>query len=305
MDLARWLVATENPLTARVVVNRYWEEVFGRGLVATSEDFGTQGDLPSHPKLLDYLASELMRHQWDTKWLLRELVLSEAFQRATHVTPQMARIDGENRWLARGPRFRLPAEMIRDQALAASGLLSTKMHGPSVRPPRPKLGLRSAFGGSTDWEPSAGEDRYRRGLYTSWRRTTPYPSMTTFDAPSREFCTVRRIRTNTPLQALVTLNDPVFVEAAQALARLVMKNSTDLGDGIHYAFRRVLARPPTEPEVKRIQQLFDDALHRYETDVAAANKLIDHAETQDVPRLAAWTAVSNVILNLDETLAPR
>ena len=217
LSFAHWLVDPENPLTARVLVNRYWELLFGKGLVSTSEDFGMQGELPSHPQLLDYLAFELMQHEWDTKWLIKEIVTSEAYRRSSRMTAELAEMDADNRWHARGPRFRLSAEIIRDQALAVSGLLSSKMFGPSVKPPRPNLGLRAAFGGSTDWNASPGEDRYRRGIYTSWRRTTPYPSMTTFDAPSREFCAVRRIRTNTPLQALVTLNDPVFVEASQAL----------------------------------------------------------------------------------------
>ena len=216
LSVARWLVSTDNPLVARVTVNRAWEQLFGRGLVVSSEDFGNQGTPPTHPRLLDHLAATWMEQGWDMKRLLAQIVTSATYRQSSAVSPELLERDRFNRWLARGPRFRLSAEMIRDQALAVSGLLSRKMYGPSVRPPRPSLGLRAAFGGSTDWKASAGEDRYRRGLYTSWRRTTPYPSMTTFDAPSREFCTVRRIPTNTPLQALVTLNDPVFVEAAQA-----------------------------------------------------------------------------------------
>jgi hypothetical protein len=203
----------------------------------------------------------------------------------------------------------MPAEMIRDQALAASGLLSTKMHGPSVNPPRPKLGLRAAFGGSTDWETSDGEDRYRRGLYTSWRRTTPYPSMTTFDAPSREFCTVRRIRTNTPLQALVTLNDPVFVEAAQALARRILRNHDDWQSRCELAFQLVVARRPSNSESTRLLELYEDTLATYETDQKAASQMafepLGETCIFDVPELATWTVISNVLLNLDETLAPR
>ena len=185
LTLARWLVDEKNPLTARVVVNRYWEQLFGIGIVETSEDFGTQGELPSHPELLDYLVVELMENGWDIKHLLRDIVTSATYRQSSRVTRELAERDPHNRLLARGPRFRLSAEMIRDQSLAVSGLLSRKMYGPSVRPPRPNLGLRAAFGGSTDWKPSPGGDRYRRGLYTSWRRTTPYPSMATFDAPSR------------------------------------------------------------------------------------------------------------------------
>ena len=319
LDLSRWLTSQDNPLTARVIVNRCWEQLFGQGLVTTSEDFGTQGELPSHPKLLDYLAAELVAHEWDTKWLLREIVASQTYRQSSQVRPETRELDGSNRWLSRGPRFRLPAEMIRDQALAASGLLSDKMHGPSVRPPRPKLNLRSAFGGSTDWEASEGEDRYRRGLYTSWRRTTPYPSMTTFDAPSREFCTVRRIRTNTPLQALVTLNDPVYIEAAQALARRILGESGDDDPSrIDYGFQLVVSRSPGDEETSRVHRLLQDTRAHFEADRMAAKRMAydplpnqdrdRETETEDndgVVELATWTVVSNVLLNLDETLSPR
>ncbi|MFI4876910.1 MAG: DUF1553 domain-containing protein, partial [Blastopirellula sp. JB062] len=221
LGAAKWIVARENPLTARVAVNRLWEQLFGVGLVETSEDFGSQGELPVNQPLLDYLAVDLMEHDWDMKRSIKQMVMSAAYRQAAIATPQKLEIDPANRLVSRGPRFRLSAEMVRDSTLAASGLLSRKMYGPPVRPMQPKMGMRSAFGGSTDWETSAGEDQYRRGLYTKWRRTTPYPSMMTFDAPSREVCTIRRIATNTPLQALVTLNDPVYVEAAQALARRI------------------------------------------------------------------------------------
>ena len=310
LALANWLVSKNNPLTARVVVNRYWEQLFGRGLVPTSEDFGTQGDLPSHPELLDFLAAELMRHDWDTKWLIKNIVLSDAYCRSSRVRPEVAQRDPENRWLARGPRFRLPAEMIRDQALAIGGLLSTKMRGPSVRPRRPKLGLRSAFGGSTDWETSAGEDAHRRGLYTRWRRTTPYPSMTTFDAPSREFCTVRRIRTNTPLQALVTLNDPVFVEAAQALARrVIVEGGESLESRLDFALRLVLIRRPEDRELARMRQLYEETHADYQSSRSEARKLATDPlgqvdDEMDLVELASWTVIGNVLLNLDETLAP-
>ena len=309
MELSQWLIAQQNPLTARVVVNRYWELLFGTGLVLTSEDFGIQGDLPSHPELLDYLASQLMRNDWDTKWLLREVVTSNTYRRASTVTPELGKRDGSNQWLARGPRFRMPAEMIRDQALAVGGLLSSKMHGPSVQPPRPKLGLRSAFGGSTDWTASKGEDRYRRGLYTSWRRTTPYPSMTTFDAPSREFCTVRRIRTNTPLQALVTLNDPAFVEAAQAFARRIMRNASQWNDRLELAFLLAVSRSPKADESKQLRKLYEEALAEYEAEKWEALKMACNplGKTDEFPmaELASWTVIGNVLLNLDETLAPK
>lgn len=311
LDVARWLIDETNPLTARVVVNRYWELLFGAGLVETSEDFGAQGELPSHPRLLDYLAVELMRHDWDTKWLVRTIVTSATYRQTSRVTPELAQADPNNRQLSRGPRFRLSAEMIRDQALAVGGLLSTKMYGESVRPPRPNLGLKAAFGGSTDWQPSPGEDRYRRGLYTRWRRTTPYPSFMTFDATSREVCTIRRVRTNTPLQALVTLNDPVFVEAAQALARrIVSEVGMSSEERAAYGFRLALTRPPSEAEVTRLVALYDQLLVRYREDAEAANKMATQPigpppEGADVAELAAWTVVGNVLLNLDETLAKR
>ncbi|MEM7560469.1 MAG: DUF1553 domain-containing protein, partial [Planctomycetota bacterium] len=222
LALAQWLVDRQNPLTARVWVNRLWESLFGIGIVRSSEEFGSQGDRPTHPQLLDWLAIELMQSGWDRKAILRLLVTSETYKQTSQVTPENLARDKDNIWLARGPRVRLSAEMVRDQSLAAAGLLSSKMFGAPVRPPQPDLGLKAAFGGATDWKPSPGEDRYRRGVYTQWRRSSPYPSMVTFDAPSREVCTLRRDRTNTPLQALVTLNDPGFVEAAQALARRVV-----------------------------------------------------------------------------------
>ena len=186
LKLANWLVDKNNPLTARVIVNRYWEALFGRGIVPTSEDFGSQGELPSHPELLDWLANELMDNGWDTRALIRTIVTSSTYRQSSQISGDAAKADPDNRWLARGPRIRLSAEMVRDQALAAAGLLSAKMYGPPVRPPQPTLGLNAAFGGSTDWKTSEGDDRYRRAIYTTWRRSNPYPSMATFDAPNRE-----------------------------------------------------------------------------------------------------------------------
>ncbi len=216
LGMAKWLLDPDNPLTARVAVNRYWAQLFGTGLVETEEDFGTQGEMPSHPELLDWLATEYVRLGWDTKAFLKLLVTSATYRQSSRVMPEVLAKDPRNRLLSRGPRFRLEAEMVRDQALALSGLLSRKMHGPSVYPPQPPGLWQAAFNGQRTWAMSSGVDRYRRGLYTFWRRTVPYPSMAAFDATSRETCTVRRIRTNTPLQAFVTLNDPVYVEAAQA-----------------------------------------------------------------------------------------
>jgi mono/diheme cytochrome c family protein len=311
LALARWLVDPDNPLTPRVIANRYWEQIFGIGIVASSEDFGSQGDQPVHPQLLDWLATELVRSKWDTKALLRLLVTSAAYRQSSRVTPELEERDPENRLLARGPRFRLAAEVVRDQALAVSGLLSAKMYGPPVKPPQPALGLSAAFGGGVDWQTSPGEDRYRRALYTTWRRSSPYPSMATFDAPNREVCTVRRIRTNTPLQALVTLNDPVYVEAAQALARrMATEGGSNPAERVRFGFRLCLARPPQAAEAARLLALYEHIRARFESAPQEAVRLatdpLGPAPPElNVAELAAWTVVAGVLLNLDETLMKR
>jgi hypothetical protein len=311
LDLAKWLVAPENPLTARVLANRYWEQIFGIGLVRTSEEFGTQGELPSNPELLDWLATELIRSKWDLKAFVKLLVTSAAYRQSALVTKELAERDPDNRLLARGPRLRLTAEMVRDQALFVSGLLSSKMYGPSVKPPQPALGINAAFGGSIDWKASEGEDRHRRGLYTEWRRSNPYPAMSTFDAPNRDVCVVRRNRTNTPLQALVTLNDEVYMEAAQALARrAVQDGGPTTAERAAYAFRLCLVRPPKPEELARLVKLFDDSKAVLNDDSRKANQLATVPlgpvpAGMDAADLAAWTVVGNVILNLDETLMKR
>ncbi len=265
LTLAKWLVSDENPLTARVAVNRMWEDLFGVGLVRTSEEFGSQGEPPSHPALLDWLAVEYRESGWDTKALLRLIVTSATYRQSASASSELFERDPENRLLARGPRFRLPAESVRDQALAVAGLLGRTMYGEPVRPPQPSFGLTAAFGSSTDWKTSVGEDRYRRGIYTTWRRSNPYPSMATFDAPNREVCTLRRPRTNTPLQALVTLNDPAYVEAAQGLARRVIATEGELNEKATQALRLCLTRPPTESEVAALTRLYEDAKVRLRT----------------------------------------
>ena len=310
LDLARWLVDEKNPLTSRVSVNRFWEKIFGVGLVATSEEFGAQGELPSHPELLDWLATEFIRTGWDVKAFIKLLVTSETYLQNSHVTDEMAARDPANRLLARGPRVRLSAEMVRDQALAVSGLLSSKMYGPPVRPPQPNMGLRAAFGGGIDWKTSTGEDRYRRGLYTTWRRSNPYPSMATFDAPNREVCTVRRDRTNTPLQALVTLNDPVYVEAAQSLSRKMFSSGEATIDRLKSGFELCLSRPPTQDELDRLVNLFDKVRARYAEDAELARKMATDPigpapKDSDLVDLAALTVAGNVLLNLDEMLMKR
>lgn len=308
--VAQWLVDEDNPLTARVIANRYWETIFGRGIVLTSEEFGSQGELPTHPQLLDWLATELVRSGWDSKQFLRLLVTSSTYRQSAKVTAERLAADPDNRWLTRGPRVRLSAEMVRDQALAAAGLLSDKMYGPPVKPPQPDMGLKAAFGGSTDWKTSTGEDRYRRGIYTTWRRSNPYPSMATFDAPNREVCTVRRNSTNTPLQSLVTLNDPVYVEAAQALARKSLQQSANLPEQLTFAFRRCLLRPPTAAELKALSALYEDSVGQFvdqpeEAAYLATQPLGPLPEGLVADSAAAMTVVCNVLLNLDEMFLKR
>jgi len=310
LQLAKWIVDENNPLTARVIANRFWEQIFGIGIVRTSEEFGSQGDRPTHPELLDWLATELVAQKWDVKAFLKLLVTSAAYRQSSRVPPALQERDPDNLLLARGPRFRMPAEMVRDQALFVSGLLSAKMYGPSIRPPRPSLGLNAAFGGSLDWKTSEGEDQHRRGLYVEWRRTSPYPSMAAFDAPSREVCTLRRVRSNTPLQALVTLNDPVYVEAAQALARRIVQRGGSAAEKARFGFRLCVARAPKESELSSLLDLYAEAHKDYALEPAKAKKLATEPigaapAGADVVELAAWTTVGNVLLNLDEMLMRR
>ena len=311
LTLGKWLVDPTNPLTARVLANRYWEKLFGIGLVGTSEDFGSQGELPSHPELLDWLATELVESGWDGKGLVKKIVMSAAYRQSSQVDPQTIERDPENRLISRGPRFRMAAETIRDQALAIAGLLSDKRHGPPVNPPQPSIGLSAAFGSGIDWKTSEGEDRYRRGIYTAWRRSNPYPSMATFDAPNREVCTLRRSRSNTPLQALVTLNDPVYVEAAQGLARrMYAEGGATAAERAVYGFKLCVARAPEANELQTLvalhQQAIEDLKGRpEEAKRLATDPLGPLPEGADAIELAAWTALANVLLNLDETLMRR
>ena len=311
LEFAKWLVSAENPMTARVIANKLWEQIFGVGIVRTSEEFGTQGEQPSHAELLDWLATEMVAQKWDVKKFVKLLVMSAAYQQSAKVTPEMFERDPENRLLARGPRVRLSAEMIRDQALSAAGLLSPKTLGPSVRPLQPNLGVSAAFGGSIDWTTSTGEDKFRRGIYTQWRRSNPYPSLSTFDAPNRDACVVRRGRTNTPLQALVTMNDPVYVEAAQALARrAIEKGGKTTTEKATFAFKACLVRPPTEKEVERLVKLYDDSKAKFAKDATkatqhATNPLGPLPKGVEAADAAAWTVVANVIMNLDEMLMKR
>jgi len=290
LELAQWLVDSENPLTARVMVNRFWEQLFGIGLVETLEDFGTQGEPPSHPQLLDWLSLQFMhQHQWSVKKLLRQIVLSKTYRQSSEVSPELLALDPYNKLLGRGPRVRLSAEQIRDQALMVSGLLNPEVYGPSVMPYQPD-GVWNVIRHVGRWQMATEpKNRYRRALYTFWRRVSPYPSMITFDTPSREFCVSRRIRTNTPLQALVTLNDPVYVEAAQALAENMMESSENLSDQITFGYQQALYRGPQPSELTTLTELYQQAINEYQ-----------HHQTSEQRELAALTQLATVILNLDE-----
>ncbi len=300
LGLAKWLVNDENPLTARVRVNQIWQMIFGAGIVETAEDFGTQGFPPSHPELLDWLATEFSGEGWDQKALVRLIVTSRTYRQSSKVTPELLEKDPKNALLARGPRFRVEAEMVRDISLAASGLLSGKIGGPPIMPPQPEGMWDIPFRAPTDrWVTSKGEDRYRRGLYIFIRRTVRYPSLTVFDAPSRETTTVRRNRSDTPLQALTTLNDPAFFEAAQAMARRVEKEGgSDASSRAAYGFRLATSRTPSGKELHAMVQAYEKQRTHFAGNLKEAESV---SGTPDAD-LAAWTMLSNSLLNLDETL---
>lgn len=305
LGLAQWLVSPANPLTARVAVNHQWQMLFGTGLVKTTEDFGSQGEPPSHPELLDWLATEFVRTGWDVKRLLKTMVMSAAYRQSSRVTPELPARDPENRLLAHGPRVRLSAEMIRDQALAVSGLLVGEIGGPSVKPYQPK-GLWKELTG-TDYEPDRGDKLWRRSLYTFWKRTSPPPTMTTFDAAGREACSVRPSRTSTPLQALALMNDVTFVEAARCLAQRVLREATTPEARVPLAFRLVLAREPKPSELSVLRENLEANLLRFRANPAAAQGLINVGESPrdaklDTIELAAYSALAGLILNLDEAI---
>lgn len=315
LDMAKWLVSPDHPLTARVTVNRYWQMFFGTGLVKTAEDFGTQGEYPSHPDLLDWLAVEFRESGWDVRELVTLIVTSATYRQSSAVTKELYAKDPENRLLARGPRFRLQAEFIRDQALAVGGLLNGEVGGKSVSPYQPP-GLWEELMSRSDganWTAQTytqghGKDLYRRTMYTFWKRTCPPPSLATLDAPDREVCVVRRSRTNTPLQALVLMNDPTYVEASRKLAERMMKEGgATTEERIAFAFRLVTARTPRDREVAVLKRVFEAEHARFGKDQAAAEKLLKVGESPrdaklDAAELAAWAMVANAILNLDEVV---
>lgn len=313
LGLAKWLVEPSHPLMTRVTVNRFWQQYFGTGLVKTSEDFGSQGESPSHPELLDWLATELVRTNWDVKAMQKLIVMSATYRQSSRTTPALLEKDPENRLLARMSRFRLPAELVRDNALAASGLLHAEVGGPSVFPYQPAgLWDEMAFGReftAQRYTPSHGQDLYRRGMYSFWKRTVPPATMATFDAPDREKCTSRRSVTNTPLQALALMNDPTFVEAARHLAqRMLRDGGRRPEDRIAFAYERVLARRPNPRETAVLKEVALRQAELYNRNAEAAEKLVTVGESKrdsqlPVPELAAWTNVATMILNLDEAIS--
>jgi hypothetical protein len=302
LKFARWLVSRDNPLTARVAVNRMWQELFGRGIVRTSEDFGSQGEKPSHPELLDWLAVEFMDRGWSMKQTQRLIVTSATYRQSSNARPELSARDPDNALLARQSRLRLPGELIRDQALAAGGLLNPVIGGRSVRPPQPKGVSELSYRDSVKWPESQGPDRYRRGLYIHFQRTTPYPMLMNFDAPNSNLTCSRRQRSNTPLQALNLMNDPVFFEAAQSMAyRLVREAPGSFRDRLCLAFELALARQPSSRENERLARYFEEEIGRLQNDPKTVESLFPNrfADVQPV-EAAAWVGVARVILNLDE-----
>jgi Protein of unknown function (DUF1553)/Protein of unknown function (DUF1549)/Planctomycete cytochrome C/Concanavalin A-like lectin/glucanases superfamily len=312
LGLAKWILDPSNPLTARVVVNQYWQQYFGTGIVKTAEDFGSQGEPPSHPQLLDWLATEFVRTHWDIKGMQRLIATSATYRQSSRASRELIERDPENRLLARGPRFRLPAEIVRDNALAISGLLNDKIGGPSVYPYQPaglweEMAFGQGFSGQT-YTPSSGPDLYRRGLYTAWKRTVPPPSLTIFDAPDREKCTARRGVTNTPLQALTLLNDPTYVEAARALAQRVLRTGGRSDrERMDFAFKLATGRTPDPQERDVLLGSLLEFRSTYRQDQAQVTKLLSVGESEpdstlDPREVAAWTTLASMILNLDETI---
>ncbi|HEV7869499.1 MAG TPA: DUF1553 domain-containing protein, partial [Chthoniobacteraceae bacterium] len=308
LDFAKWLTSPQHPLTARVAVNRWWAMLFGTGLVKTVNDFGAQGEWPSHPELLDWLAADFAR-DWNIKRALKQMVMSQTYRQASAVNPTLLAKDAENRLLARGARARLDAELLRDNALAIGGILNPTLGGKSIKPAQPAGTWEINEMSGYTYEKSKGADLYRRGLYVYWRRSTVYPSFITLDAPTREFCSAQRARTSTPLQSLVLMNDPVFVEAARAFAQRILKEGgADDAARLRFAWRTALARQPAENEMAVLSKTLEAQLATYRQDKAAAASLVKIGDLAkpaelDDSDVAAWTAVANVLLNLNETIS--
>ena len=320
LGLAQWLVSSQHPLTARVLVNRIWKQYFGVGIVRTAEDFGTRGELPTHPELLDYLATELVDGKWDLKKLHKRIVLSATYRQASTTSKVKLDRDPENRLLARGPRLRLTAEMVRDNALAVSGLLVEKIGGESVKPVQPKNAWKTVEGFmSNAYRRDRDEKQYRRALYVYWKRGSPYPSMLNFDAVKRDSCTVTRATTTTPVQALTLLNDPAYVECAKMLGQRMLKDreairrARDLkkpeedAKRLAYGFRLCTSRYPSEQESQILRKLLDEQRAQFKADASAAKKLLSVGdakidETLDAAETAAWACVGSALINLDATI---
>jgi hypothetical protein len=311
LALARWLVSREHPLTARVIVNRLWQICFGEGLVRTPNDFGSQGELPNHPELLDHLAVQFVESGWNVKQMLRSIVTSATYRQSSQGAAELLRVDPENRLLARGPRFRLAAELVRDHALAASGLLSTTLGGPGVRPYQPTgLWEEVSYNEDDSYVQDSDDGLWRRSLYTYWKRQAPPPAQLTFDAGTREKCLVRRSRTNTPLQALVMLNDPTWIEASRVLAEKTLLGPSDNTERIRTLFRRVVSRFPETYELQLLNGLLDRQLANYAADVESTEAIVSIGAAPwdrriKASELAAWTIVAQAILNLDEVVTRR
>ena len=300
LDLARWLVSDNNPLTARVIANRIWARLFGRGIVQTLEDFGTMGDSPTHPELLDWMALHFSKDlDWQLKKLIKSIVLSATYRQSSKVKPELLEKDPENVWLARSPRLRLSAEQVRDQALLVSGLLSTKMYGPGVMPVQPEGIWKISFDSNAKWKTSEGEDRYRRAVYTYIKRSAPYPSFITFDAAGREVCLSRRITTNTPLQALVTLNDPVYFETAKVLAGQIIDPDLEVPEKIILAYSKIMGKAPSKEKVGVLQKLYTDTKDYYLQNQKELIKFMGSAELE----LAIFTIIANSLMNMDEFIS--
>lgn len=300
LGFTSWLLSKENPLTARAIVNRFWEQIFGIGIVESLEDFGTQGAGPTHKELLDWLALRFMNeNHWSMKKLVKDMVMSAAYRQDSHISQELLSRDPSNKLLARGPRVRLTFEQVRDQALSVSGLLSEKMFGKSVMPYQP-AGIWNSVYSNEYWKESDGDDKFRRSVYTYAKRTSPYPSMMMFDGSSREVCISRRIRTNTPLQALVTLNDSSFVVAARSLAKAMTKQKTEPKEQIRAGYKSILIHDITDQKLDVLKGLYDDALKDYKEDKLAASKLT--ADKTATPEWAAMTIVASALLNLDEVI---
>jgi hypothetical protein len=310
--LARWLFDPTHPLTSRVVANRLWAMFFGTGIVATLEDFGSQGELPTHPELLDWLATTLVESKWDLKSLARRIALSATYRQSSLVSAALREQDPSNRWLARGPAYRRPAEQVRDNALAVSGLLVRTIGGKSVYPYQPAgLWEELATRNATTYKQGHGDDLHRRALYSVWKRTTPPPSAISFDSPERLFCVVRRQRTSTPLQSLVLLNDPQYLEAARVLGeRMAREGGASAADRLTYGFRLATGRPPAAGELAVLTRLYEDEHASFASRPAAAERLLsvgEHARDPRVPApdAAAWAVVASTLLNCDEAVNKR